>query len=43
MKKKYFCHHKQEKLGSAGEYDFADCMFRQIYFQRGFWGKILLL
>lgn len=38
-KKNYFCHGKREKLGSAGEFGFADCMFRQSYFKRGFWEK----
>lgn len=42
-KKKYSCCNKQDKLGSAGEFGFADHVFRQIYFQRGFWGKALLL
>lgn len=42
-KNNYFCYSKQEKLGSAGEFGFADCMFRQFYFKRGFWGKVILL
>lgn len=41
-KKNYSSCNKQEKLGSA-EFGFADCVFRQIYFQRGFWGKAILL
>lgn len=30
MKKNYSCYNKQEKLGSAGELDFAVCMFKFI-------------
>lgn len=44
MKKNYSCCNKQEEeLGSAGEFGFAGRMFRQTYFQRRFWRKVILL
>lgn len=42
-KKIYSCYNKQEKLGCAHEFGFAVCMFRQIYFQKEFWRKVIFL